>query len=384
MEDQVIEATLYENTIPAFARELVDRLHTHLHASLTYHAVYGCLDRSVHTCVLQENGTPVAALVFRIEGGQACVLSEQCRFAPAVIDRFAQAVFARFPNVRAVCFTAIQQPAQGPSLPFVAARRTQDIVAALPGTVDAYLARLGKSTRTYVKRYANKLKRCFPGAAWQTYGGADVEEAQVRAIIEFNRARMAGKYKASYIDEAETQRIMRLVRQCGLVTVMTIDGKVCAGTINYRIGDAAFLQVIAHDPAYDDYGLGTLCCYFTICACIERGCNAYHFLWGRYEYKYRLLGEQRDLSDLRVYRSRLQQLLDIRHVLGQHYADKMYEMKDWMEQHARRADTSSPLEQALFRGLNALKDAKRTVDRLRMQRAGAGAVLPHGPAANGS
>jgi hypothetical protein len=50
--------------------------------------------------------------------------------------------------------------------------------------------------------------------------------------------------------------------------------------------------------------LGTLCSYLTICECIARVGSEYHFLWGQYEYKYRLLGVQRDLDCLVVYRSR--------------------------------------------------------------------------------
>lgn len=148
---------------------------------------------------------------------------------------------------------------------------------------------------------------------------------------------------------------------------MTIDGQVCAGTINYRVADNYFLQVVAHAPAYDDYGLGTLCCYLTICECIARRGDEYHFLWGRYEYKYRLLGVERDLSHLLIYRSRLHMALNGRTTLRHLYGGKMYELRDWMEQHARRIDDSSVFGAAAFHALNGMKKVKRSVDRLRMQ-----------------
>jgi len=364
---QAIEIQMYSGTVPHSVHEPLDRLYRHLHASQTYHAVYGNLSSETRTCVLKRGDELIAVILFRIEGERVRVINEQCTFPQEAIDAFSDYLFTHFPSVSLVSFPVIQQIPAALNHPFLHAKCTQDIVLTLPGTVEQYLASLGKSTRTYVKRYLNKLKRCFPSVSWTTCEGQDVNEAHVRAIIELNHARMAEKYKDSYIDEAETDRILRLVRQCGLVTVMTIDGRVCAGTINYRVADNYFLHVVAHAPDYDEYGLGTLCCYLTICECIARkGCE-YHFLWGRYEYKYRLLGVQRDLSHLLIYRSRLQMLLKGKTTLRHLYGARMYELRNWMEHSARRMDDSTMLGQAAFHCLNSMKKVKRSVDRLRMQ-----------------
>ena len=63
--------------------------------------------------------------------------------------------------------------------------------------------------------------------------------------------------------------------------------------------------MLAHDPTYDEYWLGILCCYLTMCECIQRGAEEFHFLWGRYEYKYTLQGVKRDLDNIAIYRSRM-------------------------------------------------------------------------------
>lgn len=94
-----------------------------------------------------------------------------------------------------------------------------------------------------------------------------------------------------------------------MLSLLRLDGRICAGTINFRAGDNYFLEVIAHDPAYNDYRLGTLCCYLTICECIAREGKEYHFLWGAHDYKFRLLGVQRELDHLTIYRSRRHALL---------------------------------------------------------------------------
>jgi hypothetical protein len=370
MEQPSVEIAMYRNEVPEFVPDLLDRVHGHLLTSFSYHAVYGRISREIHSCVLKEHGEVLAVFLFRIDGKVLRVLNEQCAFPQRAIDAFSNYVFAAFPEASMIVFTAVQHAEGALSFPHLAAKRTQDIVLALPESQERYLSLLGKSTRTYIKRYLNKLKRIHPSAAWESYAGDEVSDAHLQAIIDFNRARMAGKYKQSYIDDEETDRIIRLVRQCGLVTVMTIDGKLCAGTINYRVADNFFLQVIAHDPAYDEFGLGTLCCYLTICECISRGGRNYHFLWGRYEYKYRLLGVQRDLSDIIVYRSRMDLLRDGKVALGHAYSGRMYELKDWMEQRARRLDEGSMAGQAAYYCFHGLKKMKRSLDRLRMQQRG--------------
>jgi hypothetical protein len=364
---QAIDVQMYTGAVPHFVHEPLDRLYRHLHASQAYHAIYGNLSNETRTCVLKRGDDAIAVILFRIEGDRVRVINEQCVFPQEAIDAFSDYLFTHFPSISLVSFPVIGQVPAILHRPFLHAKCTHDIVLTLPDSVDDYMANLGKSTRTYIKRYFNKIKRCFPSVAWTTCEGRDINEAHVRVIIELNHARMAEKYKDSYIDDAETERILRLVRECGLVTVMTIGGQVCAGTINYRVADNYFLQVVAHAPAYDDYGLGTLCCYLTICECIARKGSEYHFLWGRYEYKYRLLGVQRDLSHLLIYRSRLQMLRNGKTTLRHLYGAQMYVLRDWMEHSARRLDESSVLGQAAFHFLNSIKKVKRAIDRFRKQ-----------------
>ncbi|NEX63517.1 GNAT family N-acetyltransferase [Noviherbaspirillum galbum] len=366
MENQAIKVTWHSGALPDPAIGMLDQLYAHLHSSAAYYSVYGVLATDTHACVLESDGKTVAVFLFRHEGKRILVVNEQCAFPPAAVDAFAEQAFDRHPDVEMIAFTAILSAATK-RFPSVSAKRTQDIVLTLPASEEQYLAQMGKSTRAYIKRYLNKLKRCHPTVSWVTYERGEVPRDQLLAVIELNRARMASRFKTSYIDDAETDRIMSLVERCGLVTIMTIDGKVCAGTINYRVADNYFLQVIAHDPAYDEHGLGTLCCYLTACECIRRKGREYHFLWGRYEYKYRLLGVQHDLSDVLIFRSSLHRLRHADTVIRFGINGKLYEIKDWAEAHARRQDNSSFAGRAVHTAMNSLKKLKRGADRIRMR-----------------
>lgn len=361
--------SLYRSPFPDFVGIEMDRLYQHMFSSFSFHSIYENVTADTCAYIARRNGEAVAALLFRIDDDAARVLNEQFTLAPEEINRFCRYIFQQYGSVKQICFPVIEDKAGRLEYPCQRSFCTNDIVLTLPATADEYMNRLGKSTRSYVKRYLNKLKRAFPTVAFKTFTCQEVSDAHIRSIIALNKARMADRHTASYIDEEEEERIIRLVKMCGLVNLIEIDDVVCAGTINFRFGDHFFLKIVAHDPRYDKYGLGTLCCYLAICECIKRKGKEYHFLWGRYEYKYRLLGIQRDLSHLAIYRSRLQLLRHGGEVLKYAYRDRAYIVKDWLEHRARKMDESSMHGRAIFHILNGLKTMKRSLLQMKSQRA---------------
>src|SRR5690606_22906735 len=98
------------------------------------------------------------------------------------------------------------------------------------------------------------------------------------------------------------------------------------------MGDEYYLDVLSHDSEFSDIGLGTLCCYLSVCECIRRGGRVYHFLWGRYDYKLRLGGVERPLFDVTLYRSRLPMMLRPVPVIKQAAKGHLYQMKMWLQQ----------------------------------------------------
>ncbi|HZW13981.1 MAG TPA: GNAT family N-acetyltransferase [Noviherbaspirillum sp.] len=294
----------HENEIPPFADAALQQLYGNLFSSLAYSKVFGGAENA-STYVVRDGEEIVCVWLFRHEGNLVRVINEGIRPERDEVMRFANTIFANYPSAHMIAFHAIQ--AQRWQLPYPYQRYNclEDMVLQMPRTAADYLASLGKSTRSYVNRYLNKLKRDFPSFRFQAFDAAQIQPQQVQEIIELNRSRMHGKGKVSINDEKMAQRILRLAEQCGFIGAIMIDGRICAGTINYRVGDNYFLEVLAHNPVYNDYRVGTLCCYLTICECITRGGNEYHFLWGQDDYKSRLLGVQRDLDHVVLYRSRL-------------------------------------------------------------------------------
>lgn len=297
----------YENEVPYFAEMALQQLYGNLFSSLAYGRVYGYLD-GASTYVVRKGDAIASVWLFRREGRQIRVLNEGIRLERDEVIRFANHVFAAYSSVCVVRFHAVQAQRWQLPMPCQQYNCLEDTVLALPHDASDYLAGLGKSTRSYIHRYLNKLRRDFPTFRFEALSASQMDPDQLLRVIEFNRSRMQGKGKISRNDEESAQRIIRLAQECGFAGIVTIDDKVCAGTINYRVGDNYFLEVLAHDPLYNDYRLGTLCCYLTVCECIARGGKEYHFLWGQDEYKSRLGGVQRDLDHLVLYRSHLHML----------------------------------------------------------------------------
>jgi CelD/BcsL family acetyltransferase involved in cellulose biosynthesis len=214
----------------------------------------------------------------------------------------------------------------------------EDTIITLPSGAAAYTESLSKNTRRNVRRYSQAVTEELPGFRFSVALGSAADPAQIDAVIALNHARMAAKNKQSIIDDAEAHRLQSLVRSCGLVAVVTIDGRVCAGAISYRVGDNYFLIVLAHSPDYDRYSLGFLCCYWTICACIERGGKEFHFLWGRYDYKRNFLGQLRRLDHVLLYRSHLAMLRHARLALRSWYRAQQRRSMLWLQQ-AKQQDT---------------------------------------------
>lgn len=278
------------------------RLYGNLYASVPQFLFGGALD-DCHTYTVHQGDELHTLLVFRLRGHRAEVLNEVIPLDAADVRGFAEHVFARYPQVRTVGFRAVHAPPPGGTRPVQYYDYLEDTVIALPPDTGTYYDSLSKNTRRNVKRGqrdAADLESC----AFHVYEPGQAPPDEVRAVIALNHARMAGKNKRSGLDDTETRRILALVEKCGLVGVIKVDGVVRAGGIACRTGANYFLLVLAHDPAFDDYSLGFLCCYYTICACIERGGREFHFLWGRYAYKQAFRGELRELYRIVIYRSR--------------------------------------------------------------------------------
>lgn len=336
--DGGLDVTLHEGGLPEFVQDELERLYGNVYSSLQQLRACNGLPASASAYVERRDGIVSGLLLFWNEGGRVRVLNEGIALDEDALLRFSSFVFDRYRHAGCIDFHAVRPALRRLAYPYQRYNCLEDIVLSMPSSPEEYLASLGGSTRSYIKRYLSKLRRDFPAFEHQVHERGDIDERHVRDVVFLNRQRMSGKGRISGIDAHDLDRIIRLSKQCGMLSVVMIGGRVCAGTINYRIGDNYFLDVIGHDPAYNDYRLGTLGCYLTICECIRRGGHEYHFLWGRHDYKFRLLGEQRDLDHLTIFRSRAALLRHAAVAAGNVRMSAMRKAQLWLHR-AQREDS---------------------------------------------
>ncbi|MGV3656237.1 MAG: GNAT family N-acetyltransferase [Noviherbaspirillum sp.] len=351
--DGLIEC--YQGHVPAFVEEALERLYGNLYASLRQMRLSSRLEGEVHTYVARDGAGAITAIfLFRRNKAAIRVLNEGMRTNAVELGRFADYAFGAWRDVDVIAFHAVAGCGGRLDFPTQCFNCSDDYILALPDSEQQYRASLGKSTRSYVNRYLNKLKRDFPSFTFQVYEEKAIPAQLVRDIVELNRTRMAEKGKVSAIDAAESERMVELAADCGLVCVASIDGRLCAGMICYRIRQNYFMAVIAHESAYNDYRIGTLCCYLGIGACIARKGREFHFLWGKYDYKSRLGGVQRELDDVLVYRSPAGMLRQARLALRTEVRGRVRQAKLWMDGRDQNSSRTAHAVLGFLKGLRSL------------------------------
>jgi hypothetical protein len=292
---------------------------------------------SAKTYLARKNGKIVAILFFRLVRNQAQVLNECINLEPEEIRRFSEEVFFRFRQVALIKFSAVETSIN--SFPFIFQKHicSENLIIDLPGSPEAYLNNIGNATRRNIKYYSNKLRRNFPSFRYDFYHRDEVGEEHIKSILTLKAARMESKRKAFDASDREAKEILALVKACnGSVGVATIDGHVCGGQISYRIGSNEIGFLICHDQKYNDYSLGIIICYLTVCDSIARGAVKFNFHCGREEYKYRLLGVQHDLYNLDIYRSKADFILNSKVVLSGIYNKNVRRIRFWILDPRRR------------------------------------------------
>lgn len=351
-----VTITVRENELPSFVGPQLDRLYGSLYSSLAHFRSLGELD-DMSTYVAWQDDVPIAIFLFRRDGDKVRVANEGMELDADEVVRFAQHVFATSAFADVVEFHAVK--VDSVRIPLLHQRSfcAEDFIVRLPATAQDYTASLGQSTRKNLRRHRNQLERDFPGFRHDIVERSDVDERDIRHMLELSRQRMERKGLDFAIGEDEARHIVRLVQQSGALLVASIDGRCCGGSVLFRFGKDWTSRVNAHDPAFDDYRLGMICCHLAICSAIEAGAERFHLGHTWYEYKTALLGEFERFDHLALYRSPYALVRHAGTAIKTAYAGYALTANRWLLHHAG-AD-SSPGWRAAGKLLETWRAAKR-------------------------
>lgn len=356
------EITVHDNDVPSFVAAELDRLYGGRYASLTHFRIY---DKLAHasTYVCRVDGVVTALLLFKIEQNKLRVLNESINLSALDIERFTSFMFHRYRILRLIAFHAIDTDRQHLPQPSTAIFYGNDMWMTAPDSPEAYLKNLDAKTRQNIGRCTRNIKRAFPSFTYQVLEKEAASEAAIRSILGFSRSRLHAKGEVSGDDEAEIARIIQTTRECGLVGIATIDGRICGGQIIYRFGDNFAYRVTGHDPLYDPYSLGFLGCYLGACACIERKARILYMGWGTLDYKFRLGGKQRELHDVIVFRSHTSVALHSRLLWNSSRDGFIRRARQAVHAAARMREPAPSIARMLIASVRLLRQIRQSVAR---------------------
>lgn len=355
------QVEFYDGQVPSFVEAELERLYECMMTTVARFDIYRAAP-DASTYVVREAGRITTLFLFRRQGGRVQVYNEQIPVAAQDINRFAGAVFARYRKVRLISFYAISTEALAIRYPLQLAECLEDIRMSLPASSEAYMTSLGKNTRAAMRRALRQIQHDHRSFRVQAYERGEASEQQVRQIIAFNRTRMSEKGQVSCHTEQDVERLLRLIHKYGVVVVATVESHICGGAISFRVGSTYHLYVLAHDSRFNAYQLGKLCCYFSVCDAIGRGDRQYHFGWGRYDYKFKLLGRMTVLHRVDIYRSRLHMIAGAARVM-QVAAGAM---RRSLKQRIAAAELGeSSADRWILKAANALRAPRRLLARVR-------------------
>lgn len=255
-----------------------------------------------HYAIVGTDSEVQDVLVFHHEGERVIVDNTACSIRASSLSAFRDWLFAG-PRKSSIHLSMFSLNGAAPR-PSLCHPLSNDAVIRLPGGIDEYLSGLGTKTRQHVRNYRRRIEKEHPGVEFAVVSGATIPTRSILRIIDLHRSRMAAKEQSSSIDEEYAQRLVQLMRECGLVVTAAIDGRIVGGALLTRVDDDCFLHVIAHDQEFNKYSLGMLCLVYGITDLIRRGAHRLHLLWGQSDYKTRLGAVDTELYSLVLYRHR--------------------------------------------------------------------------------
>jgi hypothetical protein len=350
-----MEVVFYENQIPDFVGNELERLYESVYCTLArfniYHEAY-----SASTYVARSGGVIQCLILFRIESGVVRVINQQIKLADDDIRCFADAVFAKYRKARRIAFYAIDTTLERCHLPFQRYQALEENVLTLPRSRDEYTASLNQNLLKRLQAGERKLKRDYPEYQFQILKRTEVTEQILRQVVEMASARMAAKQQSAYLREEDIGKILALIHRYGFVGVLRIDGAIRGGNIFYGVGRRYFMHVIAHDPDYDKYMPGHMVQYLAACYCIDAGGSECCLMGGGRENKGRFRAFPKYLDSVDIYRSRLAVLRDARRVASGSLRRLAHRLR---EDFLQLSDTDTPAGRRAARVLTALRALKK-------------------------
>ena len=261
------------------------------------------LEGEVSAYIAFNGAEPVTIILYQRKARRITVFNEYLALPSEEVERMARHLFAEHRTADVISLSSVVPDNGRGSFPAQRCNASEDIVISLPGCVESYFSALGPNTRAAVRKSQKAVAARRPAIAFTFYEKGDVGLERIAQMIELSCRRLTSKQQVPRHDDRSVGLLRKMVDSYGITLVAEMEGQVVGGVICTQVGSHFYMHVVTHDGRFDELRLGMLCCYLSIAEAIRRGAREYHLLSGKYDYKFRFLGVQRDYDRIVIYRS---------------------------------------------------------------------------------
>lgn len=319
-EEGPVSEQLYINEIPPFVATTLERLYATVYCTLVRIAAYESLN-NVSTYVSRSESVIKTIILFRQAGRDVKVINQQIGLSATQIGRFCDKIFNEFKNVQTVGFYALNCSLEEFRYPFQQTAAIEENIVLLPPTRDAYLKSLRGQFRKQLLAAEEGVRSVYPSYRLIHYARQDIPGETVNDILDLVKQRTIVKGIDDYTLAINRKALQQTLDKYGEIIVGTIDGKICSGSIGFRVDRRSFLTIAAYDTAYSEYMLGNLIWFAAISRAIERKCEECWLMGGAADHKSRFRAKCTIFNNIVAYRSRFHALTNWQ-TYGRYWADK--------------------------------------------------------------
>lgn len=348
---------IIESDVSASAINGLENLYGGLYSLYQFLQLQGVDKHNLRSWMLYRNKKLSAVFLFYIQGTHLRVVTEMMAVTENDLSCFAQNIFSQYKKIQSLAFHASELPSVQSNYPYQIFNCSENFIIDLPVNSEHYLLSLGRATRKSIKSSIHKFQQDFPNLEIQLKEGLELSAVEQKAMLEtlqhYKQSKMSERSRAVIFNEAENQRLLRLVSERGLFTQVIINGEMRAGSIACRVGNNIVMLISAADPILTSYRCGFLVCYWTISECAQRGFQQCHLLWGRYQYKTQLGAQSHNLMHAIFYRSYLAMILSPIKVMSMFSKNISIQSRHWLVSLSQRS--SNKLIQQIIRRVRSLR-----------------------------
>jgi hypothetical protein len=145
----------------------------------------------INYMLIHENENLIELIIFINNGDTSTCLNALVSIDQHIIKEFSSTIFEKFPAIQKIKIDASYRDYSFKKV--ILLIRSHDFIINLPSTIDDYYHELGRTTRSHMKNYKNKLLRDFPGVNYVTKVGAEIKEETIDNIMRLNFERIKQK-----------------------------------------------------------------------------------------------------------------------------------------------------------------------------------------------